>query len=103
MNEKKLYGRWYIWEELVRYPMMLYYWIKGDKIKKLLSERIRKAKYRAEQEVLTEKTKNEFLIEYEKLDNFFSYHFKEIIDFLRFTIVLILINAHCTMKLFKVS
>jgi hypothetical protein len=27
---------------------------------------------------LTEKIKNEFLIEYEKLDNFFSYHFKEI-------------------------
>lgn len=78
MNEKKLYGRWYIWEELVGYPMMLYYWIKGDKIKKLLSERIRKAKHRAEQEVLTEKTKNQFLIEYEKLDNFFSYHFKEI-------------------------
>ena len=78
MNEKKLYGRWYIWEELVGYPMMLYYWIKGDKIKKLLSERIKKAKHRAEQEVLTEKTKNEFLIEYEKLDNFFSYHIKEI-------------------------
>ena len=78
MNEKKLYGRWYIWEELVGYPMMLYYWIKGDKIKKLLSERIKKAKHRAEQEVLTEKTKNEFLIEYEKLDNFFSYHFKQI-------------------------
>lgn len=81
MNEKKLYGRWYIWEELVGYPMMLYYWIKGDRIKKLLSERIRKAKHRAEQEVLTEKTKNEFLIEYEKLDNFFSQHFKEISQF----------------------
>ena len=78
MDKNKLYGSWYIWEELVSYPMMLYYWIKGDKIKKLLSERIKNAKHRAEQEVLTEKTKNEFLIEYEKLDNFFSYHFKQI-------------------------
>jgi len=81
MDEKKLYGHWYIWEELVSYPMMLYYWIKGDKIKTLLSERIKNAKYRAEQEILTEKDKNELLIEYEKLDNFFSYHFKEISQF----------------------
>lgn len=81
MNEKKLYGRWYIWEELIGYPMMLYHWIKGDKIKKLLSERIKKAKFRAEQEILTEKDKNELLIEYEKLDNFFGYHFKEINQF----------------------
>jgi len=78
MNKNKLYGRWYIWEELVSYPMMLYYWIKGDKIKNLLSEKIKKTKFRAEQEILTEKDKNEFLIEYEKLDNFFSYHFKQI-------------------------
>jgi hypothetical protein len=42
MDKNKLYGSWYIWEELVSYPMMLYYWIKGDKIKKLLSERIKK-------------------------------------------------------------
>lgn len=81
MDKNKLYGRWCIWEELVSYPMMIYYWIKGDKIKKLLSERIKNAKYRAEQEVLTEKTKNEFLIEYEKLDNFFSDHFKKINEF----------------------
>ena len=32
MDKNKLYGSWYIWEELVSYPMMLYYWIKGDKI-----------------------------------------------------------------------
>ncbi|MFN3021360.1 hypothetical protein ACK1KB_10280 [Chryseobacterium sp. TY3] len=81
MNEKKLYGRWYIWEEFIGYPMMLYYWIKGDKIQKLLSERIHKAKQRAEEEILTEKDKNEFLIEYERLDNFFSYHFKKINEF----------------------
>ncbi len=78
MDQKKLYGRWYVWEELVGYPMMLYYWIKGDKIKKLLFERIEKAKQRAKQEKLTEKTKSEFLIEYERQDNFFSYHFREI-------------------------
>lgn len=81
MDKKKLYGHWYIWEELVSYPMMLYYWIKGDKIQKMLSERIEKARRKAEQMTLTEKNKNEFLIEYEKLDNFFSYHFKEIDKF----------------------
>lgn len=81
MNKKKLYGRWYFWEEIIGYPMMLYYWIKGDKIKELLSERIKKAKHTAEQEILTEKDKNELLIEYERLDNFFSYHFKEISQF----------------------
>ena len=70
MDKKKLYGHWYIWEELVSYPMMLYYWIKGDKIQKMLSERIEKARRKAEQMTLTEKNKNEFLIEYEKLDNF---------------------------------
>lgn len=81
MNEKKLYGRWYFWEELAGYPMMLHYWIKGHRIKKLLSKRIEKAKQRAGEELLTEKTKSEFLIEYEKLDNFFSHHFKEISQF----------------------
>lgn len=81
MKEKKLYGRWYIWEELMSYPMMIYYLFKGERIKQLLSERIKKATQRAEQEVLTEKTKSEFLIEYENLDNFFSYHFKEISQF----------------------
>ncbi|MDV3508140.1 hypothetical protein CMU89_05745 [Elizabethkingia anophelis] len=81
MNKNKLYGHWYIWEELMGYPMILYYWIKGDKIQKMLSERIEKARQKAEQMTLTEKNKNEFLIEYEKLDNFFSYHFKEIDKF----------------------
>lgn len=78
MDKKKLYGRWYFWEEIVGYPMMLYYWIKGDKIQKMLSERIEKARQKAEQVTLTEKNKNEFLIEYDNLDNFFSFHFKEI-------------------------
>jgi hypothetical protein len=44
----------------------------------LLSERIDKARKNGEQVELTEKIKQEFLIEYERLDNFFSYHFKEI-------------------------
>lgn len=78
MDKKKLYGRWYFWEEIIGYPMMLYYWIKGDKIQKMLSERIEKARQKAEQITLTEKNKNEFIIEYENLDNFFSFHFKEI-------------------------
>lgn len=78
MDKKKLYGRWYFWEEIIGYPMMLYYWIKGDKIQKMLSERIEKARQKAEQITLTEKYKNEFLIEYENLDNFFSFYFKEI-------------------------
>mgnify|MGYP001121563070 FL=1 len=78
MDKKKLYVRWYFWEEIIGYPMMLYYWIKGDKIQKMLSERIEKARQKAEQITLTEKNKNEFIIEYENLDNFFSFHFKEI-------------------------
>ncbi|WP_185113493.1 hypothetical protein [Chryseobacterium sp. CCH4-E10] len=81
MDKKKLYGRWYIWEELIGYPMILFYWIKGDKIQKLLSRRIEKAKKRAGQFVLTEKKMNEFLIDYENLNNFFSYHFKKINQF----------------------
>lgn len=78
MDQKKLYGRWNFWEEFVGYPMMIYYWIKGEKIQKMLSKRIDQAKHKAKQIILTEKMKNEFLIQYEKLDNFFSFHFKDI-------------------------
>lgn len=78
MDQKKLYGKWFFWDELAGYPMMLYYWIKGNKIQKMLSVRIDKAISKANQMVLTEKTKNEFLIEYDKQDNFFSFHFKNI-------------------------
>lgn len=78
MDKKKLYGRWYFWEELVGFMMVLFYWIKGDNIHKMLSERINTAKLKADQFTLTEKCKNEFLIEYDKLENFFSFHFKKI-------------------------
>ncbi|WP_102981502.1 hypothetical protein [Chryseobacterium scophthalmum] len=78
MDQKKLYGRWNFWEEFVGYPMMIYYRIRGERIQKLLSKRIDKAKQKAGKIILTEKTKNEFLIQYEKLDNFFSFHFKDI-------------------------
>lgn len=78
MDQKKLYGRWNFWEEFVGYPMMIYYRIKGERIQRLLSKRIDKAKQKASKIVLTEKIKNEFLIQYEKLDNFFSFHFKDI-------------------------
>ena len=78
MDPKKLYGRWNLWEEFVGYPMMIYYWIKGEKIQKLLTKRIEIAKLKASKIVLTEKIKNEFLIKYEKLENFFSFHFKDI-------------------------
>lgn len=78
MDQKNLYGKWFFWDELVGYPMMLYYWIKGNKIQKMLSVRIDKAVSKANQIVLTEKIKNEFLIEYNKQVNFFSYHFKNI-------------------------
>jgi len=78
MDQKKLYGRWNLWEEFVGYPMMIYYWIKGEKIQKLLTKRIEIAKLKASKIVLTEKIKNEFLIKYEKLENFFSFHFKDI-------------------------
>lgn len=78
MDQKKLYGRWNFWEEFVGYPMMIYYWIKGEKIQKMLSKRIYQAKQKVSQIILNEKIKNEFLIQYEKMDNFFSYHFKDI-------------------------
>lgn len=78
MDQKKLYGRWNFWEEFVGYPMMIYYRIRGERIQKMLSKRIDKARQKAGKIVLTEKIKNEFLIQYEKLDNFFSFHFKDI-------------------------
>lgn len=78
MDQKKLYGRWNFWEEFVGYPMMIFYWIKGEKISKMLSKRIEKAKQKSSEISLTDKKRNEFLIRYEKLDNFFTFHFKNI-------------------------
>lgn len=78
MDQKKLYGRWNFWEEFVGFPMMIYYWIKGENIKKLLQRRIEKAQQKSSKIILNEKMRNEFLIQYEKLDNFFSFHFKDI-------------------------
>lgn len=78
MDQKKLYGRWNFWEEFVGYPMMIFYWIKGEKISKMLAKRIEKVKQKSSQISLTDKKRNEFLIRYEKLDNFFSFHFKNI-------------------------
>ena len=78
MDQDKLYGRWNFWEEFVGYPMMIFYWIKGEKISKMLAKRIEKAKQKSSQISLTDKKRNEFLIRYEKLDNFFSFHFKNI-------------------------
>ena len=78
MDPNKLYGRWNFWEEFVGYPMMIFYWIKGEKISKMLSKRIEKAKQKSSQISLTDKKRNEFLIRYEKLDNFFTFHFKNI-------------------------
>jgi len=78
MDQKKLYGNWNFWEELVGYPMMIFYWIKGEKISKMLAKRIEKAKQKSSQIILTDKKRNELLIRYEKLDNFFTFHFKNI-------------------------
>ncbi|MDR6160257.1 hypothetical protein QF023_003773 [Chryseobacterium sp. SLBN-27] len=78
MYQKNLYGRWNFWEEFVGYPMMIYYWIKGEKIQKLLQRRIENAQQKSSKIILNEKVRNEFLIKYENLDNFFSFHFKDI-------------------------
>ncbi|WP_312899993.1 hypothetical protein, partial [Chryseobacterium taichungense] len=78
MDQRKLYGRWNFWEEFAGFPMMIYYWIRGERIQKMLYNRIEKAQYKASQLILTEKMKHEFVIDYEKLDNFFSFHFKNI-------------------------
>ena len=42
MDQKKLYGRWTPGEELIGYPMMIYYWIKGEKVQKLLAKELKK-------------------------------------------------------------
>ena len=78
MDQKKLYGRWNFWEEFVGYPMMIFYWIKGEKISKMLTKRIEKAQKKSGLISLTHKKRSEFLIRYEKLENFFSFHFKNI-------------------------
>jgi len=78
MDQKKLYGRWNFWEEFVGYPMMIYCWIRRQKIHERLRSRIEKAQQKSSKIVLDEKLRNEFLIRYEKLDNFFSFHFKDI-------------------------
>ncbi len=78
MDQKKLYGRWNFWEEFVSYPMMIYFWIRRPKIHERLRSRIEKAQQKSSKIVLDEKLRNEFLIRYEKLDNFFSFHFKDI-------------------------
>ena len=44
MDEKKLYGRWFLWDEIIGLPMMIYYWIKGEKIQRMLENRINSAK-----------------------------------------------------------
>ncbi|MBP2616296.1 hypothetical protein [Chryseobacterium jejuense] len=43
MDQKKVYGRWNFWEEFAGFPMMIYYWIRGERIQKMLSNRIEKA------------------------------------------------------------
>ncbi|WBV58917.1 hypothetical protein PFY10_10750 [Chryseobacterium daecheongense] len=78
MDQKKLYGRWNFWEEFIGYPMMIYFLIRRQKIQERLQSRIEKAKQKSSRIVLDEKLRNEFLIRYEKLDNFFSFHFKDI-------------------------
>lgn len=78
MKSSRLYGSWNFWEEFVGYPMMIYFWIRGQKIQERLQSRIEKAKQKSTKIVLNEKMRNEFLIRYEKLDNFFSCHFKDI-------------------------
>jgi len=78
MDEKTIYGRWFFWDELIGFPMMIYYWVKGERIQKMLENKINNAKGKSNLIILTEKTKNEYLIEYNRLDNFFSLHFKEI-------------------------
>lgn len=78
MDQKKLYGRWNFWEEFAGYPMMIYLWIRKPKIHDRLRSTIEKAQQKSSKIVLDEKLRNEFLIRYEKLDNFFSFHFKDI-------------------------
>ncbi len=75
---EKIYGKWYPWQELSAYPMMLYYFIKGKKLKELLEEKIAKAKKKATKKEFSERELYENQIEYDKLDNLFSLYFKEV-------------------------
>lgn len=43
-----------------------------------MNRRIEKAQQKSSKVILNEKLRNEFLIKYENLDNFFSFHFKDI-------------------------
>lgn len=78
MDKSKIYGKWYFWEELGALPLLIYYRLRGKKIKQLLFERVSKAKKHSLDTILSEKEKQELLVQYEELDNFFSYYFKKI-------------------------
>ncbi len=75
---KNIYGKWYPWQELLAYPLMLYYFIKGKRLKELLDGKIENAKYKATEKEFSEKELYENKIEYEKLNNLFSIYFKEV-------------------------
>jgi len=78
MDQNKLYGRWNLWEEFAGFTMIVYHLIKREKIQDRLQRRVEKAQQKSSTIILNEKLRNEFLIKYEKLENFFSFHFKDI-------------------------
>lgn len=78
MNLNKIYGRWMIWDEFGAIPLVIISWVKGKRIKTLLEERINKAERIAAEIALNSKNKEEYLLDYEAQDNFFSHHFKKI-------------------------
>ncbi len=80
MDTKELYGKWLPTNELVGVFIMISNRLKGKRIKQQLDEKIKKSKEKALQIELTEKKKDELLIQYQDLNNFFSHHFKKIDD-----------------------
>lgn len=78
MDLNKIYGRWMVWDEFGAIPLVIISWLKGKKIKTLLEERIKKAQEIAAKTIINSKNREEYLLEYDSLDNFFAYHFKNI-------------------------
>ncbi|MDO5655775.1 MAG: hypothetical protein Q4G27_06505 [Flavobacteriaceae bacterium] len=78
MDKKEIYGKSYFWSELAAFPLIIYYRLKGKNIKQLLYELLSRVQKKYSDTVITFQEKEELLIQYEELNNFFAYHFKKI-------------------------
>lgn len=75
---KDFYGKYKLTDEIIGYPMMVWRFLKGSKLEVELEKRRVKAKENADKVILTNENRDEYRIEYNKLNNVFSYYFKDI-------------------------